>query len=449
LEKAAIYETEAVPSMPPQGNLLTSWTVHGWALGITLIGELIGQISIPIGAGKVVLLPLVWGMLLGMLTGIIANRLPRSIAVGPAEQAKASAIIQVAVLIFVADLALLVGAALPKLIQSGWALVFQELGHFLGTIVVALPLALLLGIKREAIGATYSVGREPNLAIIGEKYGLSSPEGRGVLAEYVTGTVVGAIFISVLASLIASTGLFNPLALAMGAGVGSGSMMAAAAGAIAAQSPPGMAHDIAAFAAASNLITTTIGTYFTLFISLPLANFVYGTLEPMIGRRATAGRPSEALSISDMQEQKIGWGTIVGLLVIVALIALVAGNWITYKTAPQAALLGTLVIVAVAAIGEALTRMLPVRIPAVFWVTLVGMVFTAPYWAGAHYLTVITGKMHFLALATVVLTYAGMSLAKDIPLFKALGWRIVLVSLIANAGTFIFASLIAEVTLRR
>ena len=443
MENTTIYEGTAPPA---QGNLVTSWTVHGWALAMTVIAELIGPINVPLGSTKVTLLPLVWGMLLGIFAGIIATRLPQGLGVRRAEQQKASAIIQVAVLIFVADLALLVGAALPKLIQSGWALVFQELGHFLGTIIIALPLALLLGIKREAVGATYSVGREPNLAIIGEKYGMSSPEGRGVLAEYVTGTVVGAVFISVLASLIASTGLFNPLALAMGAGVGSGSMMAAATGGIVAQSPAGMAHDIAAFAAASNLITTTVGTYFTLFISLPLANFIYRTLEPMIGRKAV-GQPDARLSVHDAKEIAIGWGTMVGLLAIVAFIALVAGNWITYKTAPQAALLGTVIIVAVAAIGATLARFLPVKIPAVFWATLIGMALTAPYWPGAHTLAVLTGKMHFLALATVVLTYAGMSLAKDIKLFKALGWRIVLVSLVANAGTFIFASLIAEVTL--
>jgi hypothetical protein len=54
----------------------------------------------------------------------------------------------------------------------------------------------------------------------------------------------------------------------MGAGVGSGSMTAAAVGAIAAQHPE-MSDQIATFAAAANLIATTVGTYLTLFISLP------------------------------------------------------------------------------------------------------------------------------------------------------------------------------------
>lgn len=36
---------------------------------------------------------------------------------------------------------------------------------------------MMLGIKREAIGATFSIGREPGLAIIGERFGMDSPEG--------------------------------------------------------------------------------------------------------------------------------------------------------------------------------------------------------------------------------------------------------------------------------
>jgi hypothetical protein len=66
---------------------------------------------------------------------------------------------------------------------------------------------------------------------------MASPEGRGVLAEYITGTVLGALFIALSAGFIASMHIFDPRSLAMGAGVGSGSMMAAAIGAISAQAP--------------------------------------------------------------------------------------------------------------------------------------------------------------------------------------------------------------------
>ena len=434
------------PISLPTPSLLGAWRVHLWVIAITLVSEEIGNVTIPLGVGNVVLLPLVWGMLLGATISLCWTRMPRSIAVNPGDQKAASAIIQVAVLIFVSKLALLVGGSVPALIASGWALAFQELGHFLGTALLGMPIALLLGIKREAVGATFSVGREPSLAIIGERYGLNSPEGRGVMAEYITGTVVGAIFISLLASLLASSGVFNPLALAMGAGVGSGSMMAAAAGAIAAQQPPEMAKQVAAFAAASNLITTTVGTYFTLFLSLPVSNLIYRVLEPQIGRfskpRTSPGQV--AVTAESAHDGFVNLPMLLALLVVVSAIGLLLGNWITYHVLPADALVGMAVVVIVAAVGEVLKRAVPGRIPAVFWVTIIGMALTAPYWPGAAWMAAVTAKVNFLALSTPVLTYAGLSLAKDMPTFRALGWRIVVTSLAANAGTFIFATGIAQ-----
>jgi Protein of unknown function (DUF3100) len=197
----------------------------------------------------------------------------------------AAALLQPALLLFLAKLGLLVGSSIPKILTAGWGLAFHEFGHFFDTAVFGLPAALLLGIKRQAVGATFSVGREPSLAIISEKYGMQSAEGQGLLAEYLTGTIFGALFISLLAGLITSWGIFDPLALAMGARIGWGSMMAAASAAIAAQRTPEVAKEVAAFAAASNLLTTTIGTYFTPFLSLPFTILAYKVFEQIIGRQ--------------------------------------------------------------------------------------------------------------------------------------------------------------------
>jgi hypothetical protein len=71
----------------------------------------------------------------------------------------------------------------------------------------------------------------------------------------------------------------------MGAGVGSGSMMAAASGAIKAVFPE-HANDILMYAGASNLLTTIIGIYFSLFVSLPITEYLYKVLKPILGRNA-------------------------------------------------------------------------------------------------------------------------------------------------------------------
>ena len=273
-----------------------------------------------------------------------------------------------ALLPFLAKLGLMVGGALPQVREAGWALVFQEFGHFFGTMAVGLPLALLLGIKREAIGATFSVGREPSLAIIGERYGMNSPEGRGVMAEYITGTVIGALFVALLAGFITSLNIFDPRSLAMGAGVGSGSMMAAGVGAIASQQTPEMAHQVAALAAAANLLTTVVGVYFTLFISLPTTIWLYGKLEPVLGRFSRQGRRDRRRRCRGRRDARArlqaGFGDRLTAYAVCGLFALV-GNQFGYKVPILDALPGMLIILALVVLTDLLLRVIP-KLPAVF-----------------------------------------------------------------------------------
>jgi hypothetical protein len=419
-----------------------------YAAVILVIAEFIGSFTFKIGPGKVILLPMIWALLLGAALGLASDRWKSGARLDVRSQFYAAAILQPALLLFVAKLGLMVGSALPKLAAAGWALAFQELGHFVGTILLGLPLALLLGIKREAIGATFSVGREPSLAIIGEKYGMDSAEGRGVLAEYLTGTVFGAVFIAIFAGFVASLHIFHPLALAMGSGVGSGSMMAAASGAIAAQQDPEMAKSVLTFAAASNLITTTVGTYFTLFISLPMALFGYRVLEPLIGRKTRASSASDAANAPRLGDVKteapelgyagklLAWG-------VTAVMALVC-DWITHGTTPMAGLPGMLVMVAATIVGDAIAQVTGRKIPAVCWVSIVAMFLTSPWCPWGAQIAQISSVNDFLGVTTPMLTFAGLSIAKDIPAFRRLGWRIVLVSFVANAGTFLGAAIVAQ-----
>jgi MFS family permease len=448
--------TKAFSSLPDRVDLGGYAKLYLFALVIVVVACLIGAVTFNVGPGQVVLLPMVWAILMGGALGLAARFLPPVFRLERPMQFTASAILQTGLLIFVAKLGLLVGGSLPAIAKAGWSLAFQEFGHFVGTILLGMPLALMLGIKREAVGATFSVGREPSLAIIGERYGMNSPEGRGVLAEYLTGTIFGAVFIAIFAGFIASLHLFSPLALAMGAGVGSGSLMAAAAGAIAALQTPEVAKQVATFAAASNLITTTIGTYFTLFISLPLAVWGYRVLEPVLGRMTRAGAAA-ALAESKAQETEgvvanahsvdesgelsttARWMSWLGITVLTLI-----GNQMLYKTSVVDALPGALIMLLAVAVGHYLTVAVRNKIPAVCVVSLIAMFLTSPWCPYAANVAAMTGKINFLAAVPAMLTFAGLSVAKDIPAFRRLGWRIVLVSFVANAGTFLGAAAIAQ-----
>ena len=56
-------------------------------------------------------------------------------------------------------------------------------------------------------------------------------------------------------------------------------------------------------------------------------------------------------------------------------------------------------------------------------------------------------SVNFLSIATVVLVCAGLSLGKDIPLLKNIGWKIIPVGLVAITASFVLATVIAEFTL--
>ncbi|MXS17554.1 DUF3100 domain-containing protein [Pseudomonas oryzihabitans] len=416
-----------------------------WAALVLLIAELIGSLTIPLGPGKVVLLPMIWALLLGAAVGQVGKRMPLGLGIDRGTQVRSAAILQYALLVFIAKLGLVVGGSLPTVIAAGWALAFQELGHFVGTILLGLPVALLLGIKREAIGATFSVGREPSLAIISERYGMDSPEGRGVLAEYLTGTLFGAVFMAIVAGFIASLNIFHPYSLAMGAGLGSGSIMAAAAGAIAAQQTAEVAKEVMALAAAANLITLTLGTYFTLFISLPLAVWGYRVMEPRIGRTTKASFQQSSVDAAVVDEPvELGWSARFSAWLASGALALLA-TLVMSKTLPPAAFLGVVVMILAAFVGELLCQLFRRKVPAVCWVSLVAMFLTSPWCPLAPQITAAHNAVGIMALITPMLAFAGLSIAKDIPAFRRLGWRIVVVSLIASFGTFIGAAFIAEV----
>jgi putative effector of murein hydrolase LrgA (UPF0299 family) len=58
------------------------------------------------------------------------------------------------------------------------------------------------------------------------------------------------------------------------------------------------------------------------------------------------------------------------------------------------------------------------------------------------------GKVNFLALTTPILAYAGVGIGKDINTLKQTGWRIVVVSLVVMASTFISSAAISNVVLK-
>ncbi len=247
-----------------------------------VIADSIGKISIPLKIGTFILFPIFYSLIFGMMSG------PECFKILKTKEVKAaSKLVLVCICPFIVKLGINAGANIDVVLSAGPALLFQEVGN-LGTIFFALPAAIILGLKREAIGAVHSINRESNLALVTDMFGVDSPETRGSLSVYIVGGMIGTIYFGILASLVAYTGIFHPFALALASGVGAGIMMASATASLSIIYPE-MAAQISALASASETLSGITGIYVAIFVGIPLTKKLYNFLEPRLSSKKNKG----------------------------------------------------------------------------------------------------------------------------------------------------------------
>jgi len=413
---------------------------------LTALAEVIGAHTLDLGIGSVTIYPLAFGVILGGAVSMQRlRRLPISL------QRVATALAPLGILLLSARLALTVGQNLAVLKHVGAALLLQEVGHLFGTVLFSLPVAVLLKMGRSTVGACFSIDREGSFAMVAERYGADSEEYRGVLAMYVFGTIVGALYVSLLASFLAHAGIFDPLALAMGAGVGSGSMMAAATSSIASQYPA-MAQQALSVAAISNLVTGFLGLYVGMYVALPLAERFYSFLTrnqqapsataetPEVGPTEPPGTlAAEAQELTESSPVSL-WFAFPVMLVAMFIAESIFGHGMQWRFVAGLGIMTAIVLAA-----QGLTRL--TRLSTIIGVTTIGIVISAPWSPISGRLVDIMTPVDFLSLTTPVLVFAGLGLGKDAPLMRRIGWRIIPVGLISFAITFIASAAIAELAL--
>ena len=353
--------------------------------------------------------------------------------------------------VIIAKLAVSSGQSIASIFHVGPALLLQLLGD-LGTLF-ALPVALLLGFRREVIGMASSICREPNLGIIIDKYGFKSPETRGVLAIFVIGSIIGTPFISFLASISITALPLHPYAFAMASGIGSASMNAAALVPLM-HMYPSMATQLEAFAGCSNILSFCLGMYMCIFISLPLAERLYKWLSPILGNGegksiddeyAIEGvKDDKYVASEDMSLGKLKrWST---FLVIFSFIVTI-GNFVGYKTPLGDVFIGMLIISLITILGMALERIVPGNIQSLIFISLIGIILAIPGMPTADFIIHYVSQIELTSIVTAFLGYVGIAIGNDWEEFKKIGWKGIIVALIVISGTYLCSATIGHLTL--
>lgn len=430
------------------------YKLHIIVLIIVVISTLIGVKEIKLTNNMVILIiPFIYSLILGLLV-----YLAKPIKFIGKEQVKFSENFMVLLLgVLIAKLAVSCGQSIFTVFNFGPALILQQIGD-LGTLIV-IPLALILGFKRESIGMGTSICREPSLSIIGDIFGVKSDEFNGVLIILIIGSILGAIFINILTSVCISFLPIHPYAYAMASGVGSVSMSTASLTSLTGMFPS-MATDLEALTACSNILSTVFGIYLTIFVSIPLAEVVYKYLNPILGKKEKSADYSHALedndNRSDVENNKFDF-SLVGvnftnikksfiLLMIFSLITSF-GTWLGLNDSFINIFVGMIIISVITIVGMIISAIIPYKVPSIVYISLIGILLVIPGVPTADLISYYVSSVDLTVICIVFMAYVGVAIGEDWQIFKKIGLKGIVITFFVIAGTFLGSAFIAQLVL--
>ena len=465
---------DAVPSHTFRARPALWFAMIALSTAVCAAAIMIGTHKFHLGPAAIVLMPILWTVLIGGFLGV-----QRWKPIGGRARAVSTHLMDVSIVFFLAGLGTQIGPSLTKFTNIGPAILLQEVGHVVGTVILALPVAVALGLGRTAIGATWSIDRESYLAFAIQRFGVRSPEYRGVFAVWVLGSVFGAVFISLLAGLLGGLDFFDPRALALGLGLGSASMMLGGVGALSILYPE-MAGEIMALAALSNLVTNIVGFYAGVFIALPMCQKLYTMWSRIFGRDDLGRRVRGGALLGSAAGSKPGGSAHArsGAAAVEADEPAVTDTvdvngieadptvlrsprtWLTAFAATGVAgillntlgtgsmrpldVVGVTILLVLTAIALVLARLVP-AVPSSIWVLALATIASATFLPIGPFIASTTQNINVLFAGLPMIALIGMSLGRDVKALRSLSWKIIIVALMTFTASFVAAAVIAQV----
>ena len=138
-----------------------------------------------------------------------------------------------------------------------------------------------------------------------------------------------------------------------------------------------------------------------------------------------------------------------GLLLMVSVIIILT-NVIGYKMPVKDSIIGVLLLSAISLIGLTISKFMSrfVKLPSMMYVSLLGLLLACPVSPVKDIVVETTTPVAFLAPATALGAFAGISRGKDLKDFTKMGWKLVLITLFVITGTFIFSARVADIVLK-
>ena len=138
-----------------------------------------------------------------------------------------------------------------------------------------------------------------------------------------------------------------------------------------------------------------------------------------------------------------------GLLGMVAVIMIIT-NMVGYQMPLADSVAGILVLCAIALFGLTVSKFMSrfVKLPSMMYVSLTALLLACPVSPVKDIIIQVTSQVQFMAPATALGAFAGISLGKDLKNFAKMGWKMIIITVLVMTGTFIGSAFVADLVLR-
>lgn len=122
-------------------------------------------------------------------------------------------------------------------------------------------------------------------------------------------------------------------------------------------------------------------------------------------------------------------------------------NFVGFHVAFTDSLPGICVLLVIAIVGVAVSKVVPLKLPIVAYVSILGLLAASQISPCREFVIASAGKINFTAPLTMVGAYAGISISDQIHTFIKQGWKMILIGIFVMTGTFVFSAIIAQIGL--
>lgn len=137
-----------------------------------------------------------------------------------------------------------------------------------------------------------------------------------------------------------------------------------------------------------------------------------------------------------------------GFLFILSGLGIGLANLVGFHVGFADSLPGILILLAISCVGVILSKLIPLKLPIVAYVSIIGLLAASPLCPVREFVIAAAGKINFTAPLTMVGAYAGMSIGDQVKTFARQGWKMILIGVFVMTGTFIGSAVIAQVVMQ-